>query len=290
MKKFLASATTLALLVPSLALAAYNDVTLTTDTVLSVNSSDITVEGTSAVVASAEVGATTVVFSMPAGSRIELRSASGTAMTASDTSIVTVNTCSSNSRLSLNNTGDSTITETVTVGSGACTASGGNGGGGGSSYGGGSGGGGGAPSTTYTTTAQGTQTTTQTSTTASTGGNVAALVAQLQSLIQLYVSLGGTVTPQMQMLVSGSMSTSASGSFTRDLQVGSTGNDVKALQVWLNGHGYVIAQTGPGSPGNETTMFGGATKAALMKFQQAKGISPASGYFGPKTRAALSGM
>ena len=65
-----------------------------------------------------------------------------------------------------------------------------------------------------------------------------------------------------------------------------SGADVKALQVYLNTHGYVIASSGAGSPGNETTKFGGATKAALIKFQKANGITPAAGYFGPKTRAA----
>ncbi|MBI4079810.1 peptidoglycan-binding protein [Candidatus Kaiserbacteria bacterium] len=81
-----------------------------------------------------------------------------------------------------------------------------------------------------------------------------------------------------------------SGAFTRNLQVGSTGADVKALQVWLNTHGYQVAVSGPGSPGNETTMFGKATKAAVAKFQAANGITPAVGYFGPKTRAAVNAM
>ena len=66
-----------------------------------------------------------------------------------------------------------------------------------------------------------------------------------------------------------------------------TGDDVKALQVYLNTHGFMIASSGPGSSGNETTKFGAATKAALSKFQKAKGITPAAGYFGPKTRASL---
>jgi len=66
-----------------------------------------------------------------------------------------------------------------------------------------------------------------------------------------------------------------------------TGADVKALQQWLNANGYRVAESGYGSPGNETTKFGGATKAALIKFQKANGITPAVGYFGPKTRAAV---
>ena len=113
-----------------------------------------------------------------------------------------------------------------------------------------------------------------------------ALIAQLQSLIQMYASLGGTLTPEMAAFAGAS--TITHGSFTRDLKVGSTGDDVKALQVWLNTHGYQVAASGPGSPGSETTMYGNATKAAVAKFQTANGISPAAGYFGPKTRTYVN--
>lgn len=82
----------------------------------------------------------------------------------------------------------------------------------------------------------------------------------------------------------------ASGSFTRDLEVGATGADVKQLQVFLNTHGYVVAESGPGSPGNETERVGALTRTALAKFQDANGITPAVGYFGPKTRAAVNAM
>ena len=66
-----------------------------------------------------------------------------------------------------------------------------------------------------------------------------------------------------------------------------SGADVKALQQWLNANGYRVAESGPGSPGNETSRFGNATRSALIKFQKANGITPAAGYFGPKTRAAV---
>lgn len=76
--------------------------------------------------------------------------------------------------------------------------------------------------------------------------------------------------------------------FTRNLDSGATGNDVKALQMFLNTHGYTIASSGPGSSGNETSTFGSLTKLALVKYQKAKGITPSVGYFGPKTRASVS--
>jgi peptidoglycan hydrolase-like protein with peptidoglycan-binding domain len=74
---------------------------------------------------------------------------------------------------------------------------------------------------------------------------------------------------------------------SRDLSLGVSGEDVLALQQLLNTDGYAVAATGPGSPGNETTYFGPATEAAVIRFQIAHSISPAAGYVGPLTRAAL---
>ncbi|MES3031375.1 MAG: peptidoglycan-binding protein [Patescibacteria group bacterium] len=78
--------------------------------------------------------------------------------------------------------------------------------------------------------------------------------------------------------------------FTRNLDVGDTGADVLALQKFLNAKGFTLALSGPGSPGNETTRFGGATQAALVKFQKAYGITPAIGYFGPITREKVKSL
>ncbi|MFA6410089.1 MAG: Ig-like domain-containing protein [Candidatus Buchananbacteria bacterium] len=76
--------------------------------------------------------------------------------------------------------------------------------------------------------------------------------------------------------------------FTRDLKLGSTGEDVRQLQIFLNNNGFVLVKTGPGSPNQETTKFGSATKAALIKFQKANNITPAVGYFGPVTRGVVN--
>lgn len=81
---------------------------------------------------------------------------------------------------------------------------------------------------------------------------------------------------------------SSSHRFGANLSAGSSGNDVQALQQFLNTHGYTVAMSGPGSPDSETSFFGGLTKTALIKYQKAKGIVPAVGYFGPKTRAAIN--
>lgn len=75
--------------------------------------------------------------------------------------------------------------------------------------------------------------------------------------------------------------------FSRDLKVGSVGEDVRKLQKFLNANGFTVAESGPGSAGNETDWFGPATKKAVMAYQAANGI-PQTGYFGPKTRAAAN--
>lgn len=113
---------------------------------------------------------------------------------------------------------------------------------------------------------------------------VAQLQAQINALLEQLKSLQGGPSVSSNAYANAN----ANASFKRDLRVGSTGEDVKALQVWLNAKGYIIAVSGPGSSGYETTIFGTATKAALIKYQKAMGITPAAGYFGAKTRASIT--
>lgn len=70
------------------------------------------------------------------------------------------------------------------------------------------------------------------------------------------------------------------------LRQGSKGKEVKTLQEYLNQNGFRIAQTGPGSPGNETEIFGPATDAAVKKWQTANGLR-ADGVVGPVTWNAM---
>jgi hypothetical protein len=86
--------------------------------------------------------------------------------------------------------------------------------------------------------------------------------------------------------------------FTRNLRQGDRGADVKALQVFLNTHGYIIAKTGQGSPGKETTFFGEATAKAVKKFQETNretilkpyNLEKGTGIFGTKMREILSNV
>jgi len=69
--------------------------------------------------------------------------------------------------------------------------------------------------------------------------------------------------------------------FTTNLHLRSQGADVTALQQFLIDAGFSI-------PGGATGYFGGQTLAAVISYQKAHGITPASGYVGALTRAELN--
>ncbi|PIY68823.1 hypothetical protein COY90_03865 [Candidatus Roizmanbacteria bacterium CG_4_10_14_0_8_um_filter_39_9] len=84
--------------------------------------------------------------------------------------------------------------------------------------------------------------------------------------------------------------------FTYNLYLGSRGAVVRSLQMYLNGQGFVVAQSGAGSPGNETDYYGPLTAAAVRRFQEAHfaeilsplGYSSGTGILGPSTRAYIN--
>ena len=129
-----------------------------------------------------------------------------------------------------------------------------------------------------------------------TSGQVSAIVALLQSfgadaatVANVTASLNGqptTTTTTTTTTTGGSCTTQ----WTRTLQAGSNGADVKMLQQFLNKDAStMVAASGAGSAGMETMTFGPATKAAVMKFQTKYGIS-AIGIVGPATRAKLNSL
>lgn len=75
--------------------------------------------------------------------------------------------------------------------------------------------------------------------------------------------------------------------YPRDLKLGLSGDDVRRLQIFLNAQGFLVSSVGPGSVGQETTYFGPATQAALIRYQQTHDIVPAVGYFGPITQTQV---
>ena len=147
---------------------------------------------------------------------------------------------------------------------------------------GGGGGGGGGGSFLAASPIATTETTTQTTggtTVATLQAQIVVLLNQLKTIIAQMEASGQEIPTAAKALISAS-----SYNFTRNMTVGTVGEDVRDLQRYLNSHGFVVSVSGPGSPGNETAMFGGATRAALARLQAANGISPAIGYFGPVTR------
>ncbi len=74
---------------------------------------------------------------------------------------------------------------------------------------------------------------------------------------------------------------STKASVSGDLTLGSEGSDVEALQRTLIAGGYLSIQA-------PTGYFGALTQVAVVKYQQAHGITPASGYVGALTRASLA--
>jgi peptidoglycan hydrolase-like protein with peptidoglycan-binding domain len=69
---------------------------------------------------------------------------------------------------------------------------------------------------------------------------------------------------------------------SKDLSVGSEGDDVAALQTFLVRSGYLVMPNGVAKG-----FFGGLTKKAVMWFQKDKGL-PTPGRVGPMTRNILN--
>ena len=111
------------------------------------------------------------------------------------------------------------------------------------------------------------------------------LLTLLRELLTQFIALGGVPSPQAIAFLN--ISSTTSEVFTRDLMLGSVGNDVRELQILLIGK-----KTGPQAAlleaNGATHYFGVLTQAALAEYQIAHFIVPASGYFGPVTRALFN--
>lgn len=75
----------------------------------------------------------------------------------------------------------------------------------------------------------------------------------------------------------------ASRVFLINLRFGSQGKDVQDLQQFLIDQGFLKLD-------KTTLRFGLATRSALIAFQKKNGITPAVGFFGPTTRAAVNAI
>src|ERR1700759_1988304 len=137
MKKiFLQYFLVLALFLPSFALAAFNDVTLTTSTVLSVGSYTLNITGSSAVIQSITVNTGSFTITMLAGSYLQVTSPTFQQLTTDNPGLVSSNVCTTGNSVLTLSSPSSSGTVTVTPQSTICSTpaspgAGGSGGGGG---------------------------------------------------------------------------------------------------------------------------------------------------------------
>ena len=256
-------------MLPVVAMAAFNDVSLGTSAIISINDSlgtavSLTVSGTADVVETIAVGATSFTVTLQSGSTLTVSSAGRNAFTTGAPTSNYSTTCET-SKSTITLTATAALTTSVSVSPNACggvaASSSSSGGNGPIAQSGGGGGGGGTSSNSVTPS------------TPSAQSQVDSLKATLAGL-QAQVGSGKGYT------------------FTKSLSVGNKSSDVMNLQKVLNSDSDTqVSATGAGSKGKETTLFGPATKKALQKFQVKYGIAKPgqSGYgvFGPKTKAKM---
>lgn len=111
--------------------------------------------------------------------------------------------------------------------------------------------------------------------------------------------VGAFASPFITLAATPSTTPACPYTWSGPLSIGSTGPDVMRLQQFLNSHpGTKIASYAEGSPGHETSRFGGLTKIAVAKFQEKyasdilvpNGMTKGTGLVGPATRTKLNAL
>lgn len=268
MKKLLTLVLVIGGIAPALAFAAFNDVTLTSSASISLNSGTLDVVGDANVIETMTITATELIFTLDNGSKLKVSSPTFKQIQYDGSrTYVSSSICESNES-SINFT-SSTDDVTLTVGgvkSAACPE--------------------GRAASTGSSSGDGATTVVAVTTLASRAALIANLQTQLQSLLAQLATMQGVATSATVT------SSSGKASITTNLTSGSRGASVKTLQQFLNTHGFIVASSGPGSPGKETDRLGPLTVKAVQKFQEkyniAKPGEPGYGRVGPKTRAKIN--
>jgi Putative peptidoglycan binding domain len=220
------------------------------------------VSGSTAAMQSITVNAGSFSVTLASGSSITVSSPTFQQLSSDVTSDVTNNTCTaSQSSISLAYSGAGTITNFITPSATVCSGSGGNGGGS-------------PPTTGGSGMIVG-------------SGPLAPSAAGISGATKPLPQATSTATSSNARTITGAATSETSLILTKNRQLYDRGEDVRALQKFFNTHRFVVAQGGPGSPGNETSIFGTNTYRTVIKFQKANGL-PATGYLGPLTRALLN--
>ncbi len=238
----------LSILVPTVTHAAYNDVSLTTDTIITVNSINLNVSGATAALESIVLKSDLFTASLAGTSTITVTSNNGYTLTTTAAPSYVSKTCASGvSSITLSipaGSPNSEVTMDVTPSTTACTVVS-------NSGGSNAGGGGGVPSTVATTPAIPNPT-------------IVAVTGCPSGVICTLVVTG-----------------SASIVLTKDLSRGSEGSDVTILQKFLAQDKAIYPE------GVVNGTFGPATERAVKRFQAKHGISQV-GRVGPATRAKIA--
>jgi hypothetical protein len=275
LKKALAITALAALVAPAFAFAAFNDVTLTTSTNIIVGSYTLNVSGSTAAVQSITVNAGSFSVTLASGSSLTVSSPTFQQLSSDVTSDVSNITCTgSQSSISLAYSDAGTVTNVITPSATVCSGSGGSRGG--------------SPPTTGGSSGMIVDSGPLAPSAAGISGATKPLPQATSTATSSSVSSNASPAPDGTPLApTGGATSSPSLILTKNRQLYDRGEDVRALQKFFNTHGFVVAQSGPGSPGNETSIFGTNTYRTVIKFQKSNGL-PATGYLGPLTRALIN--
>ncbi len=268
---------------PMLASAAYNDVQLGSVSTITVNSVTMNILSTS-LAETVLVGDTTLTLGLQPNSTttVTVTGRNALSIDGPNGSVVDYECLTGMSLLNLSvPASGAASTVVITPSSAACDATGQQSTGGG---GGGGGGGSSAPATPATPASPGVSSAVPATPSTNADADAKAKVASLLEVVRgLQAKLGTANSSVVGAGVS---------AFAKTMMVGSKSSDVTVLQKILNSDtDTMVASTGAGSPGKETTLFGPATKAAIQKFQVKYGLAKPGdtgyGNFGPKTKAKV---